>query len=55
MKYVYFCRQFYADLYHLAQQNAGIKSRILMKNISFNLVNTVAELLGRTSVINMSS
>ncbi|XP_028046208.1 axonemal 84 kDa protein [Monomorium pharaonis] len=47
--------KFYADLYHLALQNAGIKSRILMKNISFNLVNTVAELLGRTNVINVSS
>ncbi|XP_018354810.1 PREDICTED: protein CASC1-like [Trachymyrmex septentrionalis] len=47
--------KFYADLYHLALKNAGIKSRILMKNISFKLVNTVAELLGRTNVINMSS
>jgi len=48
-------RQFYADLYHLALDNAGIKSHILMKNVSFKLVNTVAELLGRTNVINMSS
>ncbi|XP_018377094.1 PREDICTED: axonemal 84 kDa protein-like [Trachymyrmex cornetzi] len=47
--------KFYADLYHLALKNAGIKSRILLKNISFKLVNTVAELLGRTNVINMSS
>lgn len=47
--------KFYADLYHLALQNAGIKSRLLMKNVSFKLANTVAELLGRTNVINMSS
>ncbi|XP_011865165.1 PREDICTED: axonemal 84 kDa protein-like [Vollenhovia emeryi] len=47
--------KFYADLYQLALQNAGIKSHILMKNISFKLVNTVAELLGRTNVVNMSS
>ncbi|XP_018407317.1 PREDICTED: axonemal 84 kDa protein-like [Cyphomyrmex costatus] len=47
--------EFYADLYHLALKNAGIKSRILMKNISFKVVNTVAELLGCTNVINMSS
>ncbi|KAG5327383.1 AXP83 protein, partial [Pseudoatta argentina] len=47
--------KFYADLYHLALQNAGIKSRILMKNISFKLVKTVIKLLGRTNVINMSS
>ncbi|KAG5330625.1 AXP83 protein, partial [Acromyrmex charruanus] len=47
--------KFYADLYHLALQNAGIKSRILMKNISFKLVKTVIKLLGCTNVINMSS
>ncbi|EGI63404.1 Axonemal 84 kDa protein [Acromyrmex echinatior] len=47
--------KFYADLYHLALQNAGIKSRILMKNISFKLVKTVVKLLGRTNIINMSS
>ncbi|XP_077263011.1 dynein axonemal intermediate chain 7 homolog [Temnothorax americanus] len=47
--------KFYADLYQLALHNAGIKSRILMKNVSFKLANTVAELLGRTNVINMSS
>ncbi|XP_067206119.1 dynein axonemal intermediate chain 7 homolog isoform X2 [Linepithema humile] len=47
--------KFYADLFHLALQNAGIKSRLLMKNISFKLASTVAELLGRTNVINMSS
>ncbi|XP_011255045.2 axonemal 84 kDa protein [Camponotus floridanus] len=47
--------KFYADLYHLALQNAGIKSRLLMKNISFKLANTVTELLGYTNVINMSS
>ncbi|KYQ54968.1 Axonemal 84 kDa protein [Trachymyrmex zeteki] len=47
--------KFYADLYHLALKGAGIKSHILMKNISFKLVSTVAELLGRTNVINMSS
>lgn len=51
----FFHWQFYADLYHLALQNAGIKSRLLMKNVSFKLANTVAELLGRTNVINMSS
>ncbi|XP_020291113.1 axonemal 84 kDa protein-like [Pseudomyrmex gracilis] len=47
--------KFYADLYNLALQNAGIKSRLLMKSISFKLAVTVAELLGRTNVINMSS
>lgn len=47
--------KFYADLYQLALQNAGIKSHMLMKNTSFKLVNTVAELLGRTNIINMSS
>ncbi|XP_072751665.1 LOW QUALITY PROTEIN: dynein axonemal intermediate chain 7 [Anoplolepis gracilipes] len=47
--------KFYADLYHLALQNAGIKSRLLMKNVSFKLANTVMELLGYTNVINMSS
>ncbi|KAM0732613.1 Dynein axonemal intermediate chain 7-like protein [Formica fusca] len=47
--------KFYADLYHLALQNAGIKSRLLMKNVSFKLANTVTELLGYTNVINMSS
>ncbi|XP_070164199.1 dynein axonemal intermediate chain 7 isoform X4 [Polyergus mexicanus] len=47
--------KFYADLYHLALQNAGIKSRLLMKSISFKLANTVTELLGYTNVINMSS
>ncbi|KAL0103229.1 hypothetical protein PUN28_017511 [Cardiocondyla obscurior] len=47
--------KFHADLYQLALKNAGIKSRILMKSISFKLVNTVAELLDRTNVINMSS
>ncbi|XP_025153947.1 axonemal 84 kDa protein [Harpegnathos saltator] len=47
--------KFYADLYNLALQNAGVKTRLLIKNISFKLVSTVVELLGRTNVINMSS
>ncbi|XP_011635025.1 axonemal 84 kDa protein-like [Pogonomyrmex barbatus] len=47
--------KFYADLYYLALENAGIKSRILMKNISFKLAHTVTKLLGCTNVINMSS
>ncbi|KAL6443267.1 hypothetical protein ACFW04_002876 [Cataglyphis niger] len=47
--------KFYADLYHLALQNAGIKSRLLMRNVSFKLATTVRELLGYTNVINMSS
>ncbi|EZA57011.1 Axonemal 84 kDa protein [Ooceraea biroi] len=47
--------KFFADLYHLALQNAGIKSRLLMRNVSFKLANTVVELLGRTNIINMSS
>ncbi|XP_029168635.1 uncharacterized protein LOC114938740 [Nylanderia fulva] len=47
--------KFYADLHHLALQNAGIKSRLLMKNVSFKLASTITELLGYINVINMSS
>ncbi|XP_043500204.1 dynein axonemal intermediate chain 7 homolog isoform X2 [Polistes fuscatus] len=47
--------KFYADLYHLALHNAGIKSRLLIKDISFKLALTVTRLLESTSVISMSS
>ncbi|KAL2712561.1 axonemal 84 kDa protein-like isoform X1 [Vespula squamosa] len=33
--------KFYADLYHLALHNAGIKSRLLIKDISYKLALTV--------------
>ncbi|XP_043481152.1 dynein axonemal intermediate chain 7-like isoform X2 [Leptopilina heterotoma] len=47
--------KFYSDLYHMALHNAGIKSRILMKNTSFILARTVTKLLQKTNVISMSS
>lgn len=47
--------KFYADLYNLALHNAGIKSRLLIRDISFKLALTVANLLERTNVIGMSS
>ncbi|KAG7201519.1 hypothetical protein KM043_004271 [Ampulex compressa] len=47
--------KFYADLYHLALHNAGIKSRLIMKDMSFKLALTVTKLLERTNVIGMSS
>ncbi|XP_078047817.1 dynein axonemal intermediate chain 7 [Augochlora pura] len=47
--------KFYADLYQLATNTAGIKTRILIEQISFKLVSTVAQLLERTNVISMSS
>ncbi|XP_015512196.1 dynein axonemal intermediate chain 7-like isoform X1 [Neodiprion lecontei] len=47
--------QFHADLYHMAMHNAGIKSRMLMKSVSFKLATIVTQLLQRTSVISMSS
>ncbi|CAK9799510.1 Dynein axonemal intermediate chain 7 [Anthophora plagiata] len=47
--------QFYADLYQLAFNTAGIKSRLLMERVSYKLVATVTRLLGRTNVIGMSS
>ncbi|CAL1687700.1 unnamed protein product [Lasius platythorax] len=47
--------KFYADLYHLALENVGIKNRLLMKNVSFKLASIITELLGYTNVINMSS
>ncbi|XP_043670341.1 dynein axonemal intermediate chain 7 homolog [Vespula pensylvanica] len=47
--------KFYADLYHLALHNAGIKSHLLIKDISYKLALTVANLLQSTNVISMSS
>jgi hypothetical protein len=47
--------QYYADVYHYAVNNAGIKSQLIMKDISFNLSITVAKLLEVTNVINMSA
>ncbi|XP_031839477.1 dynein axonemal intermediate chain 7 isoform X5 [Nomia melanderi] len=45
----------YADLYQLAINTAGIKTRLSIQRISFKLVSTVARLLERTNVIGMSS
>ncbi|XP_076280139.1 dynein axonemal intermediate chain 7 [Lasioglossum baleicum] len=47
--------KFYADLYQLATNTAGIKTRLLIERVSFKLVTTVARLLKRTNVIGMSS
>lgn len=47
--------QYYADLYQLALNTAGIKTRLSMKRISYKLVSTVVRLLERTNVIGMSS
>ncbi|KAK2583902.1 hypothetical protein KPH14_001173 [Odynerus spinipes] len=47
--------KFYADLYNLALHNAGIKSRLFMREVSFKLALTVATLLESTNVIGMSS
>lgn len=52
---VFLYLQFYADLYQLAMNTAGIKTRISIQRISFKLVSTVARLLERTNVIGMSS
>ncbi|XP_043285673.1 dynein axonemal intermediate chain 7 homolog [Venturia canescens] len=47
--------KFFADVYHLALHSAGIKSRLLMKTVSFKLASTVSSLLEATNVISMSS
>ncbi|KZC12929.1 Cancer susceptibility candidate protein 1 like protein, partial [Dufourea novaeangliae] len=47
--------KFYADLYQLAVNTAGIKTRLLIERVPFKLVSTVARLLERTNVIDMSS
>nr|XP_034173014.1 LOW QUALITY PROTEIN: axonemal 84 kDa protein-like [Osmia lignaria] len=47
--------EYYADLYQLALNTAGIKTRLSMKRISYKLVSTVVRLLERTNVIGMSS
>ncbi|XP_043528428.1 dynein axonemal intermediate chain 7-like isoform X1 [Frieseomelitta varia] len=47
--------KFYADLYRLALNTAGIKTRLLIGQISYKLASTVARLLERTNVISMSS
>ncbi|XP_044014510.1 dynein axonemal intermediate chain 7-like isoform X1 [Aphidius gifuensis] len=47
--------KFFADVYNLALHNAGIKSRLLMKQVSFKLATTVTKLLQATNVISMSS
>ncbi|XP_014207344.1 protein CASC1 [Copidosoma floridanum] len=46
--------RFYADVYHYALHNAGVKSRLTMKNTSFKLSTVVTSLLEATNVINMS-
>ncbi|XP_031775407.1 axonemal 84 kDa protein isoform X6 [Apis florea] len=47
--------KYYADLYQLALHTAGIKTRLLTKQITYKLVSTVTQLLERTNVISMSS
>ncbi|OAD52157.1 Axonemal 84 kDa protein [Eufriesea mexicana] len=47
--------KFYADLYQLALNTAGIKTRLLTERISYKLASTVTRLLERTNVISMSS
>ncbi|XP_024936813.1 protein CASC1 isoform X2 [Cephus cinctus] len=47
--------KFYADIYHMALHNVGIKSRILIQSVSFKLATTVSKLLQCTNVISMSS
>lgn len=47
--------KFFADAYHLALYTAGIKSRLLMKYVSYKLAVTVTSLLEATNVISMSS
>ncbi|XP_076630391.1 dynein axonemal intermediate chain 7 [Colletes latitarsis] len=47
--------KFYADLYQLAMNTAGIKTRLLIEQTSFKQMTTVARLLERTNVIYMSS
>ncbi|OXU23252.1 hypothetical protein TSAR_012797 [Trichomalopsis sarcophagae] len=47
--------KFYADVYHYALHNAGIKSRLAMKNVSFKLSTTVTKLLEATNILNMSA
>ncbi|KAL7304299.1 hypothetical protein TKK_0003100 [Trichogramma kaykai] len=46
--------RFYCDIYNYALHNAGIKTRLCMKNISFKLSTTVTRLLATTNVLNMS-
>ncbi|XP_033313208.1 axonemal 84 kDa protein-like isoform X2 [Bombus bifarius] len=47
--------KFYADLYQLALNTAGIKTRLLTEQMSYKLASTVTQLLERTNVISMSS
>ncbi|KAK1136444.1 hypothetical protein K0M31_000996 [Melipona bicolor] len=47
--------KFYADLYQLTLNTAGIKTRLLIDQISYKLASTVARLLECTNVISMSS
>ncbi|XP_058802482.1 dynein axonemal intermediate chain 7-like [Phymastichus coffea] len=47
--------KFYADVYHYALHNAGIKSRLAMKNVSYKLSTTITNLLRATNIINMSA
>ncbi|XP_006623978.1 axonemal 84 kDa protein-like isoform X2 [Apis dorsata] len=47
--------KYYADLYQLALHTAGIKTRLLTKQITYKLASTVTQLLERTNVISMSS
>ena len=47
--------KFFADVHNLALHSAGIKSRLLMKSVSFKLAITVTKLLEATNVISMSS
>ncbi|XP_068974362.1 dynein axonemal intermediate chain 7 homolog isoform X1 [Bombus flavifrons] len=47
--------KFYADLYQLALNTAGIKTRLLTEQMSYKLASTVTQLLERTNVISLSS
>ncbi|XP_050584489.1 dynein axonemal intermediate chain 7 homolog isoform X1 [Bombus affinis] len=47
--------KFYADLYQLALDTAGIKTRLLTEQMSYKLASTVTQLLERTNVISLSS
>ncbi|XP_071861726.1 dynein axonemal intermediate chain 7 isoform X2 [Bombus fervidus] len=47
--------KFYADLYQLALNTAGIKTRLLTERMSYKLASTVTQLLERTNVISLSS
>ncbi|XP_011499265.1 PREDICTED: axonemal 84 kDa protein [Ceratosolen solmsi marchali] len=46
---------YYADVYQYALKNAGIKSQLAIKDISFKLSITVTKLLEATNIINMSA